>query len=57
MQEKESIMVVQYELKIQPLGVTVQSASLGKLHSYPSDGIFNPHLKTIKDSFSPTICE
>ena len=35
------------------LWITVRhhSASLVMLNSYPHDGIFNPHLKTIKDSY------
>ena len=53
MQEKESVMVVQCELKIPTLGITVRhhSASLVMPNSYPRDGIFNPHLTTIKDSY------
>ena len=53
MQEKESIMAVRCELKILSLGVTVRhhSASLVMPNSYPPDGIFNPHLTTIKDSY------
>ena len=43
MQEKESIMVVRCELKI---------LSLMMPNSYPRDGIFNPHLRTIKDFYS-----
>ena len=56
MQEKESVMVVRCELKIPSLGMTVRynSASLVMPTSYPRDGIFNPHLKTIKDSYNPT---
>ena len=50
MQEKESIMIVQCKLKIMSLGITVRihSASLSMPKSYPCDGIFNPHLTTIK---------
>ena len=44
MQEKESIMVVQCELKIPSFGIT----------SYPCDRIFNPHLTSHKDSYSLT---
>ena len=53
MQEKEYIMVVRSELKIQSLGITVRhhSASLWMPNSYPRDRIFNPHLTTIKDSY------
>ena len=56
MQEKESIMVIRCELKIQSLRITVRhhSVSLMMPNSYPRDGIFNPHLTTIiKDSYSP----
>ena len=54
MREKESIMVVQCILKIRSLGVTVRhhSASLVMPNSCPRDGIFNPHLTTIKDSYN-----
>ena len=48
MQEKESIMVVRCEMKILSLRIT---ASLMMPNSYPNDGIFNPHLTTIKDSY------
>ena len=54
MEEKESIMVVRYELKIPSLGmITVwhHSANLVMPNSYPRDRIFNPHLATIKDSY------
>ena len=53
MQEKESVMVVRSELKIPLLGITVRhhSASLVIPNSYPCDGIFNPHLAIIKDSY------
>ena len=56
MQEKESIMVVRYELKILSLGITVghHSASLVMPNSYPRNRIFNPHLTTIKDSYIVT---
>ena len=52
MQEKESIMVVWCEVKIPSLGITVRhhEASLSMSNSYPCDGIFNPHLTTIKNS-------
>ena len=54
MQEKESIMVVRCRLKIPSLGITVlhSSVSLVMPNSYPHDGIFNPHLTTIKDSYT-----
>ena len=47
-------MVVRCELKIPSLGITVRhhSASLVMPNSYPRDGIFNPHLTTIKDSYN-----
>ena len=48
MQEKESIMVVRSELKTLSLGITVRHHS----NSYLRDGIFNPHLTTIKDSYN-----
>ena len=53
MQEKESVMVVPFELKILSLGITVRhhSASLVMPNSYPRDGIFNPKLTTITDSY------
>ena len=53
MQENESIMVVQCELRIPSLGMTVQhhTASLVMLNNYPRDRILSPHLKTIKDSY------
>ena len=53
MQDKESIIVVRCELKIPSLGITVRhhSASLVMPNSYPRDGIFNPHLTTINDSY------
>ena len=61
MQEKESIMIVRCELKILSLRITVQQAitqdkclaSLVMPNSYPHDGIFNPHLTTIKDFYIP----
>ena len=57
MQEKESV-IVQFELKSPSLGITL--ASLWRLvmpNSYPRDGIFNPNLTTIKDSYSPrSVC-
>ena len=54
MQQKESIMVALCEQKFLSLGITVRchSASLMMLNSYPSDRIFNPHLTTIKDSYT-----
>ena len=54
MQEKESIMVVRYELKIPSLEITVRhhSASLVMTDSYSRDGILNPHLTAIKDSYN-----
>ena len=50
MQEKKSIIVVWYKLKIPSLGITVwhHSASLAMANSYPHDRIFNPHLSTIQ---------
>ena len=44
--QKKSIMVVQCELKILSLRITVwhHSASLVMPNSYPHNGIFNPHL-------------
>ena len=49
-------MVVQCELKIPLLWITVQhhSASLVMPNSYPRDGIFNPHITTIKESYKAT---
>ena len=54
MQEKESIMVVQCELKIMSLRITIRHhlASLMMPNGYSHDGIFNPHLTTIKGSYS-----
>ena len=54
MQEKESVMVVRFELKIPSLGITGRhhSASLKMPNSYPRDGIFNPNLTTINDSYN-----
>ena len=49
MQEKESVMVLRCELKIHYLAI-----SLVISNSYPSDGIFNPHLTTINDSYNLT---
>ena len=53
MKEKESVMIVRCEPKIQSLGITFRhhSASLVMPNSYPRDGIFNPHLTTIKVSY------
>ena len=52
-QEKEFVMVVQFELKISSLRIAVQhhSASLVMPNSYPRDEIFNPNLTTIEDSY------
>ena len=46
-------MVVRCKLKIPSLGITVRhhSAILVMPNSYPCNGIFNPHLTTIKDSY------
>ena len=54
MQEKESIMVVRCGLKIPSPGIIVRhhSTSLVMPNSYPRDGIFNPDLSTINDSYS-----
>ena len=51
-------MVVQCELKILLLAITVRhhSASLMMPKSYPHDGIFNPYLTTIKDSYILFTC-
>ena len=46
MQEKEYKMVVRWELKILSLGITIRH-----YEACPRDGIFNPHLTTIKDSY------
>ena len=53
MQEKESVMVVWCELTIPSLKITVRhhSASLEMPNSNPHDGIFNPHLTPMKDSY------
>ena len=55
MQEKDSIISVRCELKISSFGITVRhhSASLVMPNSYPRDGIFKPHLTSIKDSYIP----
>ena len=50
MQEKESVMVVQFDLKITSLGITV---SLVMPNCYPRHGSFNPNITTIKDSYIP----
>ena len=52
-------MVLRCKLRIPSLGVTVRhhSASLVMPNSYPCDGIFNQHLTTIKESYSPTGCK
>ena len=54
MQGKESVMVVRFELKITSLEISVRhhSASLVMPSSYPRDGIFNPNLTTVKDSYN-----
>ena len=54
MQENESVMIVQCELKIPSLGITVwhHLASLVMPNSYPCYETFNHHLTTIKDSYS-----
>ena len=56
MQDKESVIVVRWELKIPSLGINVRhhSASLVMPNSYPRDGIFSPHLTTMKDSYNLT---
>ena len=46
-------MVVRCELKIPSLGITVRHHSAGLVNSYPRAGIFNPHLKSINDSYNP----
>ena len=48
-------MVVRCKLKIMSLGIIVRhlSASIVMPKSYPRDEIINPHLATIKDSYSP----
>ena len=53
MHEKESVIAVRCELKIPLLGITVRhhSANLVMPNSYPRDGIFNPHLTTMTDSY------
>ena len=54
MQEKEPIMVVWCKLKVPSLRITVRhhSASLAMLNSYRRDGIFNPRLTAIKNSYN-----
>ena len=54
MHEKDSIMVVRYGLKILSLEITVwhHSESLVISNSYPCDGMFSPHLTSIKDSYN-----
>ena len=54
MQEKEPIIVVWYKLKVPSLRQTVRyhSASLAMLNSYSRDGIFNPQLTAIKNSYN-----
>ena len=53
MQEKKSILVVGFELKIPSLRITVwhHLASLVMPNSYPRDRIFSLHLTTIKGSY------
>ena len=52
MQEKESVMVVRFKLKIQSLWITVWHHSASRdANSYPRDGIFNPNRLTIRDSY------
>ena len=56
MQEKESInngSSVRIENSVTRVTVRYHSASLVIPNSYPFDGIFNQHLTTIKDSYSP----
>ena len=55
MQEKKSLIVVRCGLKLLSLGISVLHllASLMMPNSYPRDGIFNPHLTTVKDSYNP----
>ena len=50
-------MVVRQELEIPSLGITVwhHSTSLVMPNNFPRDGIFNPHLTTIEDSYNLTI--
>ena len=52
MQEKEPIMVL-WRIENSVIRVTVgyHSASLAMPNSYPCEGIFNPQLTTIKDSY------
>ena len=53
MHEKESKMVVRFELKIPSLGITVRhhSSSLVMPNSYSRDAIFNPNRTTVKESY------
>ena len=55
MQEKESEMIMRFELKILSLGITVRHHLAGLVfpNSYPRDGIFNQILMTIKHSYRP----
>ena len=43
---------VQIENSVTRITVRLHSASLVMPNSYPSDGIFNQHFKTIKDSYN-----
>ena len=43
---------VQIETSVTRVTVQHHSASLVMTNSYPRDGIFNQHLKTIKDSYN-----
>ena len=54
MQEKESIMVVRYRLKLPSLGITIRHHSACHVmpNSYPRDRIFSPHLTTIRYSYN-----
>ena len=56
MQEKESVMIIHFELKFPSLEITVRhhSASLIMPNSYPRDGIFNLNLTTIEDFYNLT---
>ena len=54
MQEKESVMVVQFKLKIPSLGIMVRhhEPCFMKPNGFPRDRIFSLHLTPVKDSFS-----
>ena len=58
MQEKESIMVVWYKLKVLSLRIAVRhhSASLAILNSYRRDRILNPQFTAIKNSYNKDMC-